>query len=450
MGAQKNKNLKKHAFEIFNQALKSVRADLAVKKFVKLKGKYLLVGEKKLDLKKYQRIFIVGAGKASAFMAKALEEILGNRISNGIIITKYGHGTKLKKIQLIEAGHPVPDQSGKLGATKIKNLLLSTDQNDLVIIVLSGGGSALLPLPVSGVTLKQTQQLTKLLLNSGADIDQINTIRKHLSVIKGGQMAKLIHPSTGISLIISDVIGDRLDTIASGPTVPDKTTFSDALNILKKYKLTKKTPLSICTYLQKGLKNKIQETPRPNNPLFKKIDNFIIANNHLALEAAKKTAEKLGYNAIILSSTLQGEAKEVVKMFATLAKKKTRKPRCILCGGETTVTIKGRGLGGRNQEMALAIAIEIDGLKNITFVSIGTDGTDGPTDAAGAIVNGKTVKRAEQKGLDPKQYLENNDSYRFFEKVGGLIKTGPTKTNVMDLQILLIDNKKGQNKCPSD
>lgn len=432
------------AVSIFQAGLKAVDAANAVRKYVRLEKDILSVGDKRYDLSAYDAVYIIGAGKASAEMARPLEELLGNRIRSGMINVKYGHGRPLQRIEVNEAGHPVPDESGLRGAEKIKETLRRTGEKDLVVFLLSGGGSALLPSPAPRLTLGAKQRLTQLLLESGADIREINTVRKHVSAVKGGQLARLAFPSTLVSLILSDVIGDRLDSIASGPTVPDNTTFGDSLRILEKYALRNRIPDAILDHLEKGARGELEETPKPGDPAFARAQNLIIGSNLQALLAAEKKAESLGYNGLILSSSIEGETREIARMHAALAREiqasghPVPRPACLISGGETTVTIRGKGLGGRNQEFVLAAAIALDGLNDVAVLSGGTDGTDGPTDAAGAVADGATVGRARALGLEAAHFLRDNDSYHFFEPLGDLLTTGPTLTNVMDLRLILV------------
>lgn len=401
--------------------------------------------EKIFDLKAFHKIVLVGTGKASNSMARAIEELFGERMTKGVITTKYGHLLPLKQTQIIEAGHPIPDRKGYEGARKIQRLLKESGPNDLVIFLLSGGGSALLPFPADGIELKEKQEVTQLLLDSGADIKEINTVRKHISWMKGGWVAKWAYPSTVIALILSDVVGDQLDVIGSGPTVPDPSTFEEAWEILKKYGLLNEITPSIRKHLQSGREGKVEETPKPGEAAFEKVSNILIGSNILALREAKKEAESLGFNTLILSSSIEGETREASRFHTAVAKEVISsgnpipRPACILSGGETTVTIKGKGLGGRNQEFVLAGALEISGVEKVVLLSGGTDGTDGPTDASGALADHTTVRRAKTMGLNPKAHLENNDAYPFFQKLGDLLITGPTHTNVMDVRIILVD-----------
>jgi len=442
--------MKGMAKQIFSKAVSAVAPAQKLKDTVRIKANQLLIkteegSEKAFRLDGFKNIFLAGGGKASASMASAIEEIFGNRITQGIITAKYGHVLPLKKTTIIEAGHPIPDQKGFEGARKIRDLLKASGSGDLVIFLLSGGGSALLPLPVDGITLEEKQQVTQLLLDCGADIGEINTIRKHISQMKGGWLARWAHPSTVIGFILSDVVGDPLDVIGSGPTVPDPSTYEDTWEILKKFNLIHKIPPSIQKHLIMGREGKVQETPKPGEPVFEKVHNMIIGSNILALRSAEREASSLGLHTVVLSSSIIGDTREAARFHSAIAKEVLSsghplpRPACIISGGETTVTIKGNGLGGRNQEFALASALEIQGLERIVVLSGGTDGTDGPTDAAGAIADHTTFERARAMGLNPKGYLENNDSYPFFQKLGDLLITGPTHTNVMDVRIILVD-----------
>lgn len=440
--------LRNAAKAIFFKALEAVNPYERLKSIVRLEKNRLLITmedgkEHRVDLDAFKRIFLIGAGKASASMARAFETILGSRIAKGIIITKYGHILPLRHIDTTEAGHPVPDRNGIEGTRKICDLLKGSEGEDLVIFILSGGGSSLLPFPADGITLEEKQEATQLLLVCGADITEINTIRKHISQIKGGCLARWAYPSTVLAFILSDVVGNPLEVIGSGPTVPDPSTFEEALKIVEKYNLLETIPASILDYLSLGKEGSVKETPKPGDVVFDKVTNILIGSNLLALKAARIEAQSRGFNTLILSSSVVGETREAARFHAAIARELVStgnpvpKPACILSGGETTVTVKGHGLGGRNQEFALAGALEIGGLEQVVLLSGGTDGTDGPTDAAGAIADHTTLGRARLKGLDPKEHLENNDAYPFFKGLGDLLITGPTYTNVMDVRILL-------------
>ena len=436
--------MRQQAKEIFRAALKAVDPIEAVLRYVKRVDGALQVAGRRFEFKDYDRILVVGAGKAGAPMARALEDLLSDRISDGVIVVKEGHGLPLKHVRTHEAGHPVPDQRGIRGAEDILSLVREAGERDLILCVISGGGSALLVAPAEGVTLADKQEVTRLLLACGADIHEINTVRKHLSRVKGGELARFAHPATVVTLILSDVIGDDLNVIGSGPTVPDPSTFADAQGVFKKYDIWQDVPISVKDRFLKGLRGDIQDTPKLDDNVFQRCYSELVGTNLQALIAASKEAERQGYQPLILSSTVEGEAREVVKVLIAIAKEVRSSenplspPACILWGGETTVTLQGDGKGGRNQEFALAAALLIDGQENVVVLSAGTDGTDGPTDAAGAIADGTTVTRAKAKGLDPLDYLRRNDSYHFLQALGDLVITGPTRTNVMDVYMVLV------------
>jgi hydroxypyruvate reductase len=446
MGERMAEDQKKALEDIFRAGLKAVDPERAVQKFVRRKANELFVGDCSYSLNRFKRILLIGAGKGTAPMAKALEDILGGWLTNGLIIVKYGHGMPLKKTHIMEAGHPIPDEAGLRATEELLKQVQECTEEDLIICAFSGGGSALLPAPSPPVNLDQKQETTHLLLECGATINEINAIRKHLSRSKGGWLAKEAYPATLVSLLLSDVIGDRLDVIASGPTVPDESTYSDCIEIMERYDLTDRLPKGVVEYFKQGGEGILPESPKVGDPVFSKVQNLIVGNNRGALLAAQEQAVSSGYNTLVLSSQIEGEAKEVAQVFAAIGKEICQvelpilAPACILAGGETTVTIQGNGKGGRNQELALACAIAIDGWDRISMLSAGTDGTDGPTDAAGAIVNGLTCKRARQANLNPNAFLLANDSYSFFESLGGLLKTGPTLTNVMDIICMLVED----------
>ncbi len=395
----------------------------------------------------FRKLVLVGFGKAASLMSKAIEDNFGDLLSGGIIVTKYGHSTRgerKSKIITYEAGHPLPDENGLKAAKEIVGVLKDADRNTLVICLISGGGSALLVAPYRDITLADKQEVTGMLLKAGADIYELNTVRKHISAVKGGRLAEAAQPAAIVSLILSDVMGDRLDMIASGPTAPDKTTYNDANNVLRKYKMEDSLPASVAEIIDKGIRGLMPETPKDGDPIFQRVRNIIIGSNKIATDAARKAAESLGYRTTVISNELRGEAAIVARELARKAVdfKKTLAPgnkACLIAGGETTVTVRGNGKGGRNTELALVFGMEIKGLPGITFLSAGTDGTDGPTDAAGAFVDGQTVAKAAGAGVDAAEYLKNNDSYTFFSRTGGLFITGPTGTNVMDIQIILLD-----------
>jgi len=438
------KTLRSAARKIFDAAVQAVDPAEAVRRHLVREGNTLRFGGERLDLSAMRRVVVVGLGKAGATMTTAVEEILGDRIDRGVVVTKYGHLLPTKQVRLHEAGHPVPDAAGMAGAQAILDCLQGLTAEDLVLVLISGGGSALTPAPVAGITLEEKQALTKALLACGADIREMNTLRKHISRVKGGQLARAAMPARVVTLILSDIVGDPLDAIASGPTVPDPTSYADALAILDKYGIRAAIPASIRGHLEAGAAGRQPETPKPGDPAFVKVSNVMVASNIQALRAAEAEARRLGLTPLILSSFIEGETRDVARMHAALALEVRASglplppPVCFITGGETTVTLKGKGKGGRNQEFALAAAFDLAGLPAAVVLSGGTDGTDGPTDAAGAVADGETVARARALGLNPRASLENNDAYHFFEKLGDLLMTGPTGTNVMDVRLVLI------------
>jgi hydroxypyruvate reductase len=442
--SSKTAKMREHTVQIFRAGLQAVDPVEAIHRHVTLKDQVLCIGDRRFNLEKYDRILVVGAGKAGAPMAKAMEDLLGDRIADGMIIVKDGHGLPLEKIKICEASHPVPDDRGVQGTEAVLSLVEKAGKRDLVICLISGGGSALLIAPVEGISLEDKRETTKHLLECGATIHEFNTVRKHLSRVKGGRLAQISYPATVASLILSDVVGDDLDVIASGPTVPDPSTFQDAEQILKGYDIWNQLAPAVRNHLAKGSSGEIEDTPKSGHAAFTQCSQMLVGTNLHALKAAGQEAQRLGYRSLILSSKVEGEAREVARFYAAIAREvlssetPLKPPACVLAGGETTVTLTGEGLGGRNQEFALAAALSIGGFKEIVVLSGGTDGTDGPTDAAGAIADGTTVARALEKGMDPKDFLRRNDSYNFFQKLGDLLMTGPTRTNVMDIYMLLI------------
>ncbi len=438
-------SMRKEAQDTFSASLKAVDPVNAVKRFLKKNENKLIVRDITYDLNSYENIYLIGFGKAAAAMARGVEQVLGADLKQGIVSVKYGHLDKVSsRIKINEAAHPVPDEAGMRGAKEMVDFLRERNERDLIICVISGGGSAILPLPYEGISLAEKQETTKLILACGADIKEINAIRKHISQVKGGQLARITQPATLITLILSDVIGDPLDSIASGPAAPDQSTFNDCWAILQKYDLLGKIPAAVKHHLKSGVDNLIPDTPKAGDPAFSKTHNIIVGSNWEAVAAARDYAQNLGYNTLVLSTFIEGETKDVARVHAAIAKEVNKtgnpinKPACFISGGETTVTIRGKGLGGRNQEFVLAAATDIRGIDNIVVLSAGTDGSDGPTDAAGAIADGETIARAGQLQLDSVKYLQNNDAYHYFEKLNDLVKTGPTNTNVMDIRIMLI------------
>jgi hydroxypyruvate reductase len=421
--------VRKHALQIFRAALAAADPYAAVLRQLQFDGRTLIAGRRRYRLADFDQVQVIGAGKASAAMARGVERVLGRRIAGGVVNAPGGTRTRLRRIELNPAGHPIPDERGEQGAQRILEVAGEAGPRDLLVCVISGGASALLPAPIAGNSLAAKQEITRQLLNAGATIHELNTVRKHLSRIKGGQLAATANPATLITLILSDVIGDDLDVIGSGPTVGDRSTVEQAESVLRKYGV-QAVPL--------------QETPKPGDPRLARVQNLIVGGNRLAMDAAAGEAKELGYRTLVLSSSVEGETRDIAGMHAAIVKeilaagRPVRRPACVLSGGETTVTVRGKGLGGRNQEFVLAAAIALDGHGPVTIFSAGTDGLDGPTDAAGAIADEKTLARAKVMNLDAREFLRNNDSYHFFEPLDALVKTGPTGTNVMDVRILLI------------
>ena len=431
---------------IFRAALAAADPRQAVQRAMQRDGTRLRVQNRVYDLARVKNVLVIGFGKASATMAQAIEEILADRIARGWVTVKYGHTAPLTtgKIHLHEAGHPLLDQNSLDGTQQILAILDAATENDLVVCLISGGGSALLELPIAGVSLDDLRATTDALLRCGATINEINTLRKHISQVKGGQLARRAGQAPVVSLILSDVIGSPLDAIASGPAAPDTTSFADARAVIERRGLRGQIPAHIVAHIERGARGDIPDTPKTGDPIFARVQNVIIADLTIACDAAMQAARQLGYNSLLLSSFVQGEAREFAKFLSAIAReinvseRPVRKPACVVCGGETTVTLRGKGKGGRNQEIALAAAIEMAGMENVVILSGGTDGTDGPNDAAGAIEDGTTIARASAKGLDARAYLANNDSYNFFQPLGDLLITGPTGTNVNDVTVLMV------------
>jgi glycerate 2-kinase len=435
---------------VLEAALQAVEPGAAVRRWMVRRGNTLYVAGHEYSLHRYQRVLIVGVGKAAIPMGTAAAVILGSYFCQGILLTKEGYAKNLtgpndlSGFKIIEAGHPIPDERGVKGAGYISELITGAGEDDLVICLISGGGSALMASPAEGITLADIQVMTSTLLACGATINEINILRKHLDTLKGGGLARLAAPATLVTLILSDVINDPLDVIASGPCVPDPSTYADAIGVLNKYRITGQVPASVMSYLNCGLRGEIHDTPKPGEVLFERIRNVIVGSNRLASEAALVQAKKENFHAMLLTTSLQGEANQAGRLLSTLAREigtdgnPLPRPACIIAGGETTVTIRGNGMGGRNQELALGAVDGLAGLEGVVLVTLATDGGDGPTDAAGAVVTGETLDRARKLGLSPDIYLARNDAYHFFETLGDLLKTGPTQTNVNDLALVFI------------
>ena len=424
----------------FKAALKAVDPYAALMSHFSVKGSKLKAGSKTYDLDKFERVVVIGAGKAGYPMARACEKLLGKRIHKGLLIVKDGHGGKLKRIELVEGTHPLPSERNFKACQRLLELAHSCGPKDLVLLLISGGGSALLPAPVQSVSLKDKLEATKVLLGCGATITELNCIRKHLSQIKGGGLARALAPATTIVPILSDVIGDHLDAIASGPVTADPTTFKEAWAVVRRYDVEGKLPKSVVNHLAQGRDGQRPETLKPGDKAFDKVQPLLVGTNRKALEAVKKSAKDKGYQVMVLSSTLEGEARELAKFYCAIARENykvnRKKPLLILGGGETTVTIRGKGKGGRNQEFALACVEQISGMAGVFAAGFATDGTDGPTDAAGAFADWQTAQRAIELGMDTEDYLARNDAYNYFTKLEQLINTGPTGTNVCDLYVV--------------
>ena len=405
-------------------------------------GHVLRVGRREYDLTQIDRVIAVGAGKASARMAQALEHVLGKRLEGGLVVVKTGHTLPTKRITILEAGHPIPNQAGVRATQRLLTLIHSLTPRDLLFVLLSGGASSLLPAPVPGLTLADKQRTTRLLLHCGATINEINIVRKHLSLSKGGGLTTATRARI-VTLILSDVIGDDLGSIGSGPTVADPSTFTDAIRVLRRYRIWKTVPAPVRHHLQQGEQGLVPETLKPQRHQSRSIHHQIIGNNRLMTQAVDRAARKAGLRTRRFSTALVGETRVVAKQFARLAKNtvlergKRHHPTCIIAGGETTVTVTGRGQGGRAQEFATSAALEIADLPNTWIMAFGTDGTDGPTDVAGAIVSGETARLADRLGIDLQSALKQNDTYPTLKRLDCHIHTGPTGTNVNDLYVIL-------------
>jgi Putative glycerate kinase len=433
-----------NAERIFLSGVRSVMPEKLISRNMSVEGSVLKIGDLSFSFKDIRNIYVIGAGKASAAMGHYVENILGNRITEGHIVVKYGYSCKLRKIKVTEAGHPIPDLNGITATRDILRIARQGAENDLVICLISGGGSALMADLPEGFLPEELVIVNNLLIRSGASINEINTVRKHLSEVKGGQLVRAIWPAASVSLILSDVAGNPLDVIASGPTVPDSTTFGEALKILSDYQLTNDITLPVLNYLKEGEKGIRPETPKPGDPLFTKTFNILAGTNLIALEAAKETAIDLDYNTFIIESEMRGDVEHLAQSIVDTAlcyknNNEIKKPVCLLYGGEPTIKVTGEGLGGRNQHLALSAAIKLQNKPGITILSAGTDGTDGPTKAAGAVVDSDTMHVAISIDIDPEKYLSEFDSFNFFKKTGGQIITGPTFTNVMDLVVVIVE-----------
>jgi hydroxypyruvate reductase len=437
---------------ILAAALGAVDPAQAVRRFLVCSDDVLQIGERAYKLANVRRICALAFGKAGAPMLAAAQEILAKRLDRGLAVVKAGHAGDpapaggSAAITIYEAGHPVPDTRGVEATGRALALLADLDERDLVLVLISGGGSALLTQPAPGISLDDLQALTRLLLASGATINEINTLRKHLDLVKGGGLARFAGGAQIAALVLSDVIGDPLDVIASGPTVADTTSFADAYAVLEHYQLLERAPAPIVARLQRGMQGHEPDTPKAGDPLLARVQNIVIGSNRQAAEAALQAAREAGFHTLLLTTSLQGEAREAGRMLAAIAAEvhasgqPVPRPCCIVVGGETTVTLRGDGRGGRNQELALAAVTPLAGLARTLLVTLATDGDDGPTDAAGAVVTGETLRQAAAQGLDPASFLARNDAYSFFDALGDLLRPGPTLTNVNDLAFIFVDN----------
>jgi glycerate 2-kinase len=439
-----NRRARALALKSLEIAVNAVDPKKLIESKLVLKNNILSVNGHSFDLNKFKHVYVVGGGKASGTMAEALEQTLNKHITDGLVNIPRGNRHKTHAIETHEASHPIPDETGVEGTRKMLTIAEKAEQDDLVICLISGGGSSLMPLPRGEITMEDKRKVTDALLKCGATINEINTVRKHISDFKGGWLAEKAYPATVLNLILSDVLGDPLDFIASGPTVPDSTTFSDAVNVLKKYELWDNTPTSVKKVLSDGEKGVIPETPKADDKAFKKVHSVVIGNCRFASTAAYESFKSAGLNSLLLTSLLEGEARPVGTMLASIAheiqasENPVKKPAAIVAGGETTVSVMGKGKGGRNQEIALAAALKLKGLDGVVVASLSTDGIDGPTDAAGAIADGKTLARATKMGLNAEKFLAENDSYDYFARLGDLIFTGPTGTNVNDVSVIVV------------
>lgn len=439
---------------ILSAALNAVDPYQAVRRHVRRQGNHLLVGERVFHLSPSGRVFLIGAGKASRSMARALVDILGDDLTAGAVITKEGQGeTHIGAVSVLHGGHPLPDEQSLASTRQVLSRVTDPQPDDLVLCVISGGGSALLTDPTEGIGLSDLQHLTQALLACGASIQEINVLRKHLDRVKGGQLLRRLAPARVISLILSDVVGNPLDVIASGPTAPDPSTYQQGLEILSRYGLPAQIPASILHVLERGARGELPETPKPDDPIFQQVTHQIVGDNFQAAQAAVDTAREAGFHAGLLTTYLQGEAREAGQFLAAVLRQMAfsgdplPRPACLVVGGETTVTLDDteapkdfgglRAKGGRNQELALAAVKGLAGLQDVFLVTLATDGEDGPTDAAGAVVTGETLNRAQRQGMDVAEHLQHHASYTFFAALDDLLKPGYSGTNVNDLTLLL-------------
>jgi hydroxypyruvate reductase len=466
-----NPAIRRQILTVLQAALAAVDPYAAVRNALIIKNDTLLVSDRRYDLRKFRHIWLTGAGKAGAPMAQAVEDVLQARVSGGVVVVKDGHQAPTRQVQIVEASHPTPDARGVAASRRIAALAQQAGADDLVIALLSGGGSALLADPAveltapassttilhKAISLDDLQEMTRLLLACGAAIHEINTLRKHCSALKGGQLARLVYPASLLTFVLSDVVGSPLDVIASGPTVPDPSTWQDAWDVVLKYDLATALPNTIVRRLQAGLAGQAPDTPKAQDAVFAQAQTLIVGDNRIAAQAACAQAKAFGYQPLLLSTFLEGEAKEAARVIVGLAKEVQASgnpiaaPACLVLGGETTVTLSALtqpaaanrvetpGKGGRNQELALAAALALENSKGITLVSLATDGSDGPTDSAGAMADGESVQRGYLQGLNAFEHLRRHDAYPFLAASGDLLRSGPTQTNVNDLICVFVE-----------
>jgi len=429
-------NAREAATAIWRAALAAGDVTPLLQRHLRLTDHTLSAGPLTLDLDRVGRVLVLGAGKAGASMARTVEAMLGPRAREGLVVVKDGYRLPTARIEIAEAGHPVPDARGLAASARLLALAESATAEDLLLFLVSGGGSALTPAPAPPITLEEKQALTRLLLAAGATINELNAVRKHLSRFKGGLLARAAWPATVLTLALSDVIGDPLDVIASGPTAPDSTSYAEALAVLQRRGVVDRTPGSILERLRAGGRGEIPETPKRGDHVFERVTNLVIGNNALVVDAAAVEAERLGYRPHVLTRSLQGEARDVARELLGRARAMPG-PACLIAGGETTVTVRGSGRGGRCQEFALAAALQLEADESLVVLAAGTDGTDGPTDAAGGLVDAGTAARGRTAGLDAARTLAANDAYTLLTAAGDSVVTGPTNTNLLDLYLIL-------------
>jgi glycerate 2-kinase len=423
--------------EILSAGLDAADPEEAVRRCVRIEGNAVVAGDRRFEA---ERVFVLAAGKAAGAMARAAEELFGERIAGGLIVTKYGHEASSEKLEIIFAAHPEPDEKSVEAARRAEELARSLGEGDLLLALISGGASALLADPAPPIELADLKRLTGALLRSGANISEINAVRKHISVLKGGGLVKLAAPAPTLALLLSDVVGDAPSAIASGLTAPDPTTLDDARRVLERYGI--EPPESVAEHLKNA-----PETPKPGDPVFEKVLNLICGSGRHAAEAAVAKARELGYEPMLLSTSITGDASGIASVYAAVIREVLESgnplppPCAVISGGEATVTVRGDGVGGPNQEFALALAVELDGIEGWAALAADTDGNDGPTDAAGGLVDGATADAVRSGGTDPEEALANNDAYAALETGGALLVTGPTGTNVNDLRVALVSGE---------